>query len=76
MAGKIFVVVIRVHFGGVDKQRESGGCLFGLRGVIKFEAFAGFVGRLAALEGVLQCAVEQRRRNLLLPLIGHVTDGF
>ena len=76
MAREVLGVLIGTYVGSIDKEGKGRWRLFGLRGVVELEPFAGFVGRLALLNSVLKHTINNRRGDLLLPLIGHVTDGL
>ncbi len=74
--GEVFAVNVGKKIFAVDEEDEGGRGLPDLRGVEKFQAMTGRADGLAALDGVVQGAIENRGGNLLLQLRGDVTNGF
>ena len=76
LAFEIFFILVREEFVTIDEQQKCRRRLARLRRVEKFQAMTGGAHWLASLDRVVQSAIEDRGRNLLLQLRRDVSDCF
>src|SRR6266571_6409461 len=75
-AHEIFPVGFGEQFIAVDKQQKRRRHLLDLCRIKKVEPMAQGADRLPPLDGVAECAVEDRGGDFLLQLRGDITHGF
>src|SRR5439155_1246453 len=76
LVGQILLVLLGKKFVAVNKKHEGRRRLLDLRGVKKLQTVAALADGLAALDCVLQSAIENSRGNFLLQLGSDISRSF